>query len=160
MSKWSATENRRRLGCKILALALLLWPASINAFELDFMGTLASRRGTLTLLQLAAPQPWGAHLGEVWIAGERYRMGGLDALLRSPCQPYAQIGLGLSLWDKRTNRLGTLWEFHLSFRWGHAFPWGSIFGQISHWSNAKAILKIPGVNGGEDFALAGYAWGF
>jgi len=119
------------------------------------------------------------HAGQIARRGDDgemnvYKMAGVDLMLVDSLgeplsrqrgilnvSPYWQAGTGLSFFDKKTDRIGTLHQLHFFYRVGFETElWGvklRVNAKVTHWSNGKQLLRnfghdvIPGPNKGEDF---------
>src|SRR3989338_2325801 len=128
------------------------------------------------------------HVGQIARRGDDgemnvYKMAGVDLMLVDSLgepfsrqrgilnvSPYWQAGTGLSFFDKKTDRIGTLHQLHFFYRVGfEAEIWGvglRVNAKVTHWSNGKQLLRnfghdvIPGPNDGENFLGIGIGLSF
>ena len=96
--------------------------------------------------------------GEKW---EAFPFYGIDMRVgHTSLNPYNLLILGVSRFERLTNRLGTPWNFHVGLEFGVHGPEFGWFLAAHHWSNGPQITAAPGPNDGEEFAAFGVEWRF
>lgn len=103
---------------------------------------------------------WGLHTGRIRRGSSESPFIGADLLAETPCRGvYSRISLGLSYFPGHLPaRLATPLEFRIALGVGYRRGPASAALQFIHFSNGKALHRLPGTNGGEDFPTLTLSW--
>jgi hypothetical protein len=105
-------------------------------------------------------QDWyGIHGGGFERRGEQVVFAGADAILRlTRGRWFSQHGIGLTLFDRKPDWLGSQAMFRLHARVGMMLGAWTVALGWSHWSNAYPLNRFVEQNGGGDFGVVALGW--